>query len=133
MEVFKFNSDLSWYTGLERPWTTSTAHRQLGTVSNFDLDTMAAILEARRPPHPDVTTIPTPPLQRTALFINFFFPALAVVAVGLRVFSRVKSRQWGLGMLYIAIPIVNDEVESLIFTSDPRRLADRCRIGMSRQ
>lgn len=52
-------------------------------------------LVPRRPPHGDVMDIPTPPLQRTALFINFFFPALALVTYLLRVFIRVRMRQWG--------------------------------------
>lgn len=52
----------------------------------------------RRPSHGDVTQIPTPPLQAAAVFINFFFPAMALVLVALRSYSRIKTRQWGLGM-----------------------------------
>ncbi|MBE3043187.1 hypothetical protein IMZ48_11570 [Candidatus Bathyarchaeota archaeon] len=55
----------------------------------------------RRPEHEDVTQIPTPPLQKAAIFINFFFPALALVLVALRSYARIKTRQWGLGMLNI--------------------------------
>lgn len=58
---------------------------------------MATILAARRPEHGDVTKIPTPPLQAAALFINFFFPVVALVAVGLRFYSRARTRQWGIG------------------------------------
>lgn len=57
---------------------------------------MATIM-ARRPQHGDVTKIPTPPLQATALFLNFFFPAIALVVLSLRFYSRAWTRQWGLG------------------------------------
>ncbi|KAF2963213.1 hypothetical protein GQX73_g10355 [Xylaria multiplex] len=50
-------------------------------------------LEARRPPQPDVTKIPTPPLQAVALFLNFFLPALALIAVALRLYARHMLRQ----------------------------------------
>lgn len=56
------------------------------------------VLLPRRPEHGDVTKIPTPPLQGAAIFINFFFPALSLVVVVLRAYSRIKTRQWGLGM-----------------------------------
>lgn len=49
-------------------------------------------------PYPDVTKIPTPPLQRAALFIIFFFPALSTVVVGLRLYTRVTMRTLGVGM-----------------------------------
>ncbi|KAK1637771.1 hypothetical protein BDP81DRAFT_460405 [Colletotrichum phormii] len=48
------------------------------------------------PPHPDVLTIPTPPLQETAIIIVFFFPALSVCTFGLRAYGRISTRQWGL-------------------------------------
>ncbi|KAI1359559.1 hypothetical protein F5Y08DRAFT_349530 [Xylaria arbuscula] len=51
------------------------------------------LLEARRPSQPDASKIPTPPLQAAALFINFFFPALALIAVGLRIAARRMMRQ----------------------------------------
>ncbi|KAK2737575.1 hypothetical protein FQN55_001005 [Onygenales sp. PD_40] len=54
-----------------------------------------ATLVARRPPHGDVTKIPTPPMQAAGLFINFFFPALAFVVVCLRVYARIRIKQWG--------------------------------------
>lgn len=56
---------------------------------------MMVTLSPRRPQHGDVTKIPTPPLQAAALFITFFFPALALVIFSLRVYIRVKMRQWG--------------------------------------
>lgn len=55
------------------------------------------LLARERPPHPDVLMIPTPPLQQTALFIVFFFPALSVFTFGLRAYGRLSTRQWGLG------------------------------------
>ncbi|KAI1306361.1 hypothetical protein F5Y03DRAFT_406064 [Xylaria venustula] len=51
------------------------------------------ILEARRPPQPDATKIPTPPLQAAALFINFFFPAIALIIVALRLYAKHMIRQ----------------------------------------
>ncbi|KAK6220974.1 cfem domain-containing protein [Colletotrichum tabaci] len=54
------------------------------------------LLARERPPHPDVLTIPTPPLQQTALFIVFFFPALSIFTFGLRAYGRLTTRQWGL-------------------------------------
>lgn len=60
----------------------------------------------RRPEHEDVTKIPTPPLQQVALFLNFFFPALSVIAVALRAYSRIKTRQWGLDDYLILIALL---------------------------
>lgn len=59
-------------------------------------DIMDTILP-RRPPHGDVTKIPTPPLQAVGLFINFVFPALALIFVCLRAYCRIKIKQWGAG------------------------------------
>ncbi|KAK4238308.1 hypothetical protein C8A03DRAFT_33651 [Achaetomium macrosporum] len=50
----------------------------------------------RRPEHPDVLTIPTPPLQRAAVFVIFFFTALAFVTYSLRAYTRIRTRQWGI-------------------------------------
>jgi hypothetical protein len=50
----------------------------------------------RRPEHPNVLDIPTPPLQQAGLFLIFFFTALAFVVYSLRVYSRLRTRQWGL-------------------------------------
>lgn len=52
-----------------------------------------AVIDARHPPHEDVTKIPTPPLQAAALFINFFLPILALIAVALRLYARHMMRQ----------------------------------------
>ncbi|GAP89251.1 putative CFEM domain-containing protein [Rosellinia necatrix] len=51
------------------------------------------VLDVRRPPHQDVTKIPTPPLQAAALFINFFLPALALAAVAMRLYARHMLQQ----------------------------------------
>lgn len=56
------------------------------------------LLQPRRPEHGDVTQIPTPSLQAAAIFINFFFPAVSLIVVSMRAYSRIKTRQWGLGM-----------------------------------
>ncbi|KAI0143583.1 hypothetical protein GGR57DRAFT_350258 [Xylariaceae sp. FL1272] len=42
---------------------------------------------------PDVSEIPTPPLQSAALFLNFFFPALSLLTVSLRIYTRIWMRQ----------------------------------------
>jgi hypothetical protein len=55
------------------------------------------VLDARRPPQPDVTKIPTPPLQAVAVFLNFFLPALALIAVALRFYARTMMRQVAIG------------------------------------
>ncbi|RSL93860.1 hypothetical protein CEP52_012988 [Fusarium oligoseptatum] len=47
-------------------------------------------------PYPDVTKIPTPPLQRTGLFVIFFFPAMSTVIFALRAYTRVTMRTMGL-------------------------------------
>lgn len=49
------------------------------------------------PQTPDVLSIPTPPQQAAALFIVFFFTALAFVAFSLRVWTRLRvTGRWGL-------------------------------------
>ncbi|KAI1196635.1 hypothetical protein F5X97DRAFT_304714 [Nemania serpens] len=50
------------------------------------------VLEIRRPAQPDVLKIPTPPLQAAALFLNFFLPALALIAVSLRFYAKYIMR-----------------------------------------
>ncbi|KAK4040680.1 hypothetical protein C8A01DRAFT_35334 [Parachaetomium inaequale] len=50
----------------------------------------------RRPEHENVLLIPTPPLQQAALFVIFFFTALAFVTFSLRAYTRIRTRQWGL-------------------------------------
>ena len=64
------------------------------------------VLAPRRPEHGDVTKIPTPPLQQVALFLNFFVPALSVVFVALRAYSRIKTRQWGLDDYLILVALL---------------------------
>jgi hypothetical protein len=50
----------------------------------------------RRPEHGNVLDIPTPPLQAAALFVIFFFTALAFVTYCLRAYTRIRTRQWGI-------------------------------------
>ncbi|KAJ4289357.1 hypothetical protein N0V88_007108 [Collariella sp. IMI 366227] len=66
----------------------------------------------RRPHHGDVLDIPTPPLQQAALFVIFFFTAIAFVSFSLRAFTRMKLQQWGIddylvsaGMLFSILMI----------------------------
>jgi len=49
------------------------------------------------PPYPDVTKIPTPPLQAAALAIMFTLPSIAIIIFSLRVYTRVTMRMVGLG------------------------------------
>ncbi|OBT83326.1 hypothetical protein VE02_08693 [Pseudogymnoascus sp. 03VT05] len=60
----------------------------------------------RRSPHGDVTKIPTPPLQAAGLFINFVFPALALIFVCLRCFCRIKIKQWGADDYFMIIALI---------------------------
>ncbi|KEY69273.1 hypothetical protein S7711_01724 [Stachybotrys chartarum IBT 7711] len=46
-------------------------------------------------PYPNVLDIPTPPLQRTGIFVMFVFPAIATVVFGLRVYTRVSMHTVG--------------------------------------
>lgn len=48
-------------------------------------------------PYPNVLDIPTPPLQRTGIFVMFVFPAIATVVFGLRVYTRVSMHTVGVG------------------------------------
>ncbi|KAH6612822.1 hypothetical protein B0J18DRAFT_69334 [Chaetomium sp. MPI-SDFR-AT-0129] len=50
----------------------------------------------RRPEHQSVLDIPTPPLQQAALFVIFFFTALAFVTYVLRAITRIRTRTWGI-------------------------------------
>ncbi|KAI0118573.1 hypothetical protein F4776DRAFT_666006 [Hypoxylon sp. NC0597] len=53
-------------------------------------------LEGPGKPSGDITdTYPYSPLQHGGFFILFFFPAIALAVVGLRVYGRVRSRQFG--------------------------------------
>ncbi|KAI0835309.1 hypothetical protein F5Y06DRAFT_299728 [Hypoxylon sp. FL0890] len=53
-------------------------------------------LEGPGKPSGDVTDeYPYSPLQHGGFFILFFFPAIAFAVVGLRVYGRVRSRQFG--------------------------------------
>jgi hypothetical protein len=47
------------------------------------------------PPYPDITTIPTPPLQQAAVAIIFIFPALSIILFSMRAYIRIAMRQWG--------------------------------------
>ncbi|KAI0448034.1 hypothetical protein F4803DRAFT_496251 [Xylaria telfairii] len=58
------------------------------------------------PPHPDVTKIPTPPLQAVALFINFFLPILALVSVVLRFYARRMMMQIALDDWFLLAALV---------------------------
>ncbi|KAL2020621.1 hypothetical protein VTK56DRAFT_8111 [Thermocarpiscus australiensis] len=61
---------------------------------------------ARQPEYPNVLDIPTPPLQRTAIFIIFFFTALAFVVFCLRAYTRLSTRTWGLDDYMITFAMI---------------------------
>lgn len=63
----------------------------------MDFSTLESRGDAGPGPYPDVTQIPTPPLQRAAIFIMFVLPAVAVVTVSLRLYTRITMRTLGLG------------------------------------
>ncbi|KAI1453267.1 hypothetical protein F4805DRAFT_478631 [Annulohypoxylon moriforme] len=42
-----------------------------------------------------IDAYPYSPLQQGGFFILFFFPAIALIVVGLRIYGRVRSRQFG--------------------------------------
>ncbi|KAK8062824.1 hypothetical protein PG997_014921 [Apiospora hydei] len=57
---------------------------------------MASILDAPLPTEStDLSTYPTTSLQQIGFFIIFFLPALALVVISLRVYSRCSSRTFG--------------------------------------
>lgn len=49
-------------------------------------------------PYPDVSKIPTPPLQMAGVAIMFVLPAIAIVVFSLRVYTRLTMRTFGVGM-----------------------------------
>lgn len=53
------------------------------------------------PPVSDDYPYPETGLQQIGFFILFFFPALALIVVGLRVYSRVSTKQFGWGKLVV--------------------------------
>lgn len=58
-------------------------------------------------PYPNVMDIPTPPLQRTGIFIMFFLPALATVIFSMRIYTRVSTRTIGLDDYLCGLALVS--------------------------
>lgn len=54
---------------------------------------------AALPPITDDYPYPYSSLQHTGFFVLFFFPTIALLVVGLRVYSRVSTKQFGWGQL----------------------------------
>ncbi|KAF4471582.1 integral membrane PTH11 [Fusarium albosuccineum] len=54
------------------------------------------------PPYPDVTKIPTPPLQEKGLVVLFLFPILSIIVVSMRIYIRFSTRQLGLANMALA-------------------------------
>ena len=59
-------------------------------------------------PYPNPLDIPTPPLQRAAIFIMFFLPALATVIFSLRIYSRLTTRTIGIDDYLCGLALVSD-------------------------
>lgn len=58
--------------------------------------------------YPDVTKIPTPPLQRAAIFIMFVLPTLAVIVFSMRIYTRITMRAVGVGKFSLQVHIRED-------------------------
>lgn len=54
----------------------------------------------------DLSSYPTTGLQQFGFFILFFFPALSVVLVGLRLYDRATTRLFGLDDAFIIVATV---------------------------
>lgn len=52
-------------------------------------------------PYPDVSKIPTPPLQAVAVAVMFTLPAIGIIVYGLRIYARISMRTLGLGKSFI--------------------------------
>lgn len=63
-------------------------------------DDVATATVAALPPITDDYPYPETSLQHVGFFILFFFPALALIVVALRVYSRVSTKQFGWGTLF---------------------------------
>lgn len=60
-------------------------------------DEAAAVVSRQIPQPTDISHFPTSWLQNVAIFINFFFPSLALLVVALRVYCRIRQRNFGWG------------------------------------
>ncbi|KAH7349800.1 hypothetical protein B0T11DRAFT_332842 [Plectosphaerella cucumerina] len=57
-------------------------------------------------PYPDVTKIPTPPLQAAAVTIIFTLPSIALIIFSLRIYTRVTMRMLGVDDLLCGLALV---------------------------
>jgi hypothetical protein len=64
----------------------------------------------------DLSSYPTTGLQQFGFFILFFFPALSVVLVGLRLYDRATTRLFGLDDAFIIVATVCSCLRYLIST-----------------
>jgi len=55
----------------------------------------------------DLSTYPTTSLQQAGFFVVFFFPALALIVVSLRVYNRISARTFGWDDGFIVAAMVN--------------------------
>lgn len=57
-------------------------------------------------PYPDVSKIPTPPLQAFAVAVMFILPAIALIIYSLRIYARVSMRTLGLDDLLAGLALI---------------------------
>ena len=55
----------------------------------------------------ELSTYPTTSLQQVGFFVVFFFPALALTMVSLRVYNRLSARTFGWDDGFIVAAMVN--------------------------
>lgn len=77
---------------------------------------MESFFEPRIPSHEDITKYPINARQQAVVVLTFFFPVLSLVVFLLRGFDRIRTRQWGLGML-----------EKVVILGDLELMVNECR------
>ena len=65
--------------------------------STFAMASLHLYTRTGPPPYPNPLSLPTTPLQQKGLAALFIFPALSIIIVSMRMYSRVTSRTVGLG------------------------------------
>ncbi|KAK3344258.1 hypothetical protein B0T25DRAFT_462534 [Lasiosphaeria hispida] len=54
----------------------------------------------------DASFSPTSPLQQFGIAVNFFFPALALVVIGLRIYSKASMKSFGADDAFICLAMI---------------------------
>jgi hypothetical protein len=66
-------------------------------MSPEDVKAISAMIYERQAPATATGEYPYSQLQHIGFFILFFFPALALLVVGLRMYSRISTKTFGWG------------------------------------